>query len=320
MDHRNGFTVQIVFGLLIAVISCSPRQTATHQPRNELQLCEPPNYIFDVSLNPVKDLEKIIDEELLSRYSRHVLLVANASGILGELKELTALKRKAALAKESREQFVYLAKRQELLTRLILVSTEIASVSAELDCEGERADEVSGFLETQETRRVKNLTILSITIGAVTGIATSILSSRDSESSEIIAITGGAIGAALGVRALFLNKRVVFNHSRNLLAEVWNEPEKSAIYPASVWYYLTDKGFGHNQYSLCRNMHERWEQYGLIGEKVKEKARLETLFFGTGGLYNAEELRNRADMLNQLQAIVRLMNQDLQTLILELSK
>jgi hypothetical protein len=64
---------------------------------------------------------------------------------------------------------------------------------------------------------------------------------------------------------------------------------------------------------------ERWQHYGLLGDKKKNKEQKE-LFFGAGGKYSQDQLKTRANMLNQMQAAIRLLHQDLEVLIFDLSK
>ena len=45
----------------------------------------------------------------------------------------------------------------------------------------------------------------------------------------------------------------------------------------------------------------------------------EELYFGTGGKYHADELHTRTNLINQLKAEVRSVNQNLQTLMLKLT-
>ena len=44
------------------------------------------------------------------------------------------------------------------------------------------------------------------------------------------------------------------------------------------------------------------------------------MYFGNGGQYGADELDNRADMLDQTESYVTLMKQDLKTLMAEIAK
>ena len=63
----------------------------------------------------------------------------------------------------------------------------------------------------------------------------------------------------------------------------------------------------------------RWRQDGRLGEAGSEQeTRRIALFFGDGGSYSIEDLRDRAAMLELLKADVNLMSQDLERLMEEI--
>ena len=124
-------------------------------------------------------------------------------------------------------------------------------------------------------------------------------------------ILGGAVATWFGIASLSLSDeaRHEFRHQRNLLQEVWVGPEKSALIPPSVWRHMTrplpeDPG----RYSLRESLIMRWRQDGRLGEAGSEQeTRRIALFFGDGGSYSIEDLRDRAAMLELLKADVNLM-------------
>ena len=109
---------------------------------------------------------------------------------------------------------------------------------------------------------------------------------------------------------------------RNLLAEVWGEKPTSELFPPSVWYMLTEPAFSNSgQTALAHNTRQRWQHYGQLARpESKQGKALATLLFGAGGQYSADQLTVRANMLNELQSAVRLLNQELQGLLLALNE
>jgi hypothetical protein len=300
---------QLSLAIVILLGACASANPRLKQLRTESAYCYPPVlYTYDSTTRPSDNFSQLFDDKLQGKFSEHSLMVANATGILSGLRELQT----------DPPETVYL-KRQKMLTKLFLVSTEIASIAAELDCEGERANQVADFLSQKETNRVRILTILSVTTGALAGIGNATL--RVHSAAVASAVTGGSISAGLGLGALFSTRRVLFNHPRNLLADIWSAGKNSTIYPPPVWYMLSQKYFSNSQQApVAANMKQRWIKFEDLDPKAKKSGRLIKLLFGTGGLYNADELRSRARMLNQVQAAVKLMNQDLQGLIEDISK
>jgi hypothetical protein len=238
-------------------------------------------------------------------------LLANAAGILPLLQQLVRVGADTTLA--ARLQQVQL--RQQITHQLLLAGTEIDSFAAELDCEGERAEQLAAYLDRKDARRVRNLTISSVVIGAVTTVITSLVQADNAN--KTVAIGGGIVSASLGGLAAFsANRSVQLLHTRNLLADIWNQCDQSTVYPPFVWYVLNEKLFSNTGQNPIRyNIRQRWQDYVLDGASAKQ----ELLYFGKGGAYQADDLHTRANMLNQLQSSLRSINQDLQGLLLALS-
>lgn len=275
--------------------------------------CDPPiAYQYDSAYLPKPNIQQwlLTDSSLTRRFSRHDLLLANAMGILPLLQELTSLTNRSTPEATLRS----LAIRQKIQDRFILASTQIDGLAAELDCEGERADQIATYLDQRDTRRIRRLTILSVVIGAVTTVATTLIPSNDV--SKVVGISGGVIGAGFGGMAAFSsNRQVTFSHARNLLADIWYQPNRSLVYPPMIWYVLNEAAFSNTgQYSICTNIRNRWKHFVLDGNTDLN------LYFGEGGNYDADDLHNRANMLNQLQSSVRSVHQDLQSLALALAR
>ena len=66
-------------------------------------------------------------------------------------------------------------------------------------------------------------------------------------------------------------------------------------------------------------MLQTWQEEGKLGEvgSFREKKRI-TLLFGSGGLYDSEELHVREAMLQQLESSIQLMHQELEMLLREI--
>ncbi|CAN5360257.1 hypothetical protein BH09BAC4_BH09BAC4_45920 [soil metagenome] len=277
--------------------------------------CEPAiRYEYDSTFLPKPDIEKILlaDTSLTRRYSTHDLLLANATGILPLLQKLIGLEKSS----QPEVQLESVRIHQQILNRLLLASTQIAGLAAELDCEGERADQVATYLDQRDTKRIRRLTILSVVIGAATTVATALI--QFDNASKVIGIGGGVVSAGFGGLAAFSSNRVVqFAHQRNLLTDIWNQSTQSSTYPPMVWYVLNEKRFSNSsQQSISHNIRQRWQDYVINGASSQQLQML----FGPGGNYQADDLHSRANMLNQLQSSVRSINQDLQSLVLRLSR
>ncbi|MFP2962303.1 hypothetical protein ACLEPN_32105 [Myxococcus sp. 1LA] len=239
---------------------------------------------------------------LEQRFSRQDLLLAHAVGALEDLDTLTTPD--SGLDEDARHALLL-----RIESRLLLFSTTLSSVSAELDCEATRTGRMASLLQSKESRRQNLLTVSSIVVGALTATVTAI--SNNDRANDIIDISGGAVGAGLGLAALFWSPSLRFAHTRNLLADVWWRPAHSQSFPPSLWFVLRHKDFSNERrYSILHNVRARWIDSGYVEDPVGDAP-----YFGTGGSYTLDELQARAQMLGELQAAVRLIHQDLQSLL-----
>lgn len=262
--------------------------------------CEPPVSLSD-HYQPAQNTDSLMAAypDLPGRFSRHDLLVANATGTLPLLHELVH----ATDAKAVRPI------RAELMARLILAVNEIGSVSAELDCEGERADQLASYLDRLNDRRTRRLTVASIVAGAVTTLLTVAVSSDQGQ--KIIGFSGGIASAGLGALTLVPGRKIRLEHPRNPLRDLWDVPGRSTVYSPFIWYMLTEKSFSNEGTGLARSIRKRWAAYEFDGSRQAIE-----LYFGNGGWYAADDLHTRANLLNQLQSSIRALHQDLQSLML----
>jgi len=305
----------LFFLLLITLTSCKTRKLIIKNTANETGYCYPAmRYKFDIA-----DISSFLsDRVLVDNYTKHDILLSNYIGMLPALKHLAHLQKDRSLTDE--KKIILLEEREKIIDRLLLASIVVSSISAELDCEGERASQLASFMEDDENKRITKLTALSIVLGAAAGVLTNVLNQGNTYYS--IGVGGGVASGLLALATLSKNKKVQFYHNRNMLSELWYANDSSTIFPSFVWYIFNDKEFSNDKaYSMSHNIKERWEKFGRLGkEGSKNRKKQIDLIFGKGGKYNADQLQMRSDMLDQLQSYIRLLNQDLESLIIAVSR
>ena len=210
--------------------------------------------------------------------------------------------------------------RERLSTRILLASLDVNSAAAEVDCESERAQALADRLEKGRQQWVTRLTVFSLVVAGLGAIFSGALSlEAQGVAADAVTIGSGAAEIALGSAALFGEARHELRHERNILREVWEGPEQSRLLPVLVWRFLTHpSGDDRTHRSLRESLIARWRDDGRLGKPGSEEERHRiALFFGNGGTYTMDELRDLEAMLALLEADINLMSHDLEELLKE---
>jgi len=135
----------------------------------------------------------------------------------------------------------------------------------------------------------------------------------------VVVIAAGTGEAAVGSLALFVDTEHEFWHRRNLLHELWAGPKHPRLMPVSVWRFINRVAPNDaSRKCLRETLVERWRRDGRSGKPGSDDERHRiALFFGSGGSYRINELRDRAAMLDMLEADINLMSHDLEDFLLE---
>ena len=307
-----------IFTAFILLTSCVSKKNQVIK-QNILTLrdsyCKAPfKYNYENKL-PSYNSDSIIaaNQQLKSTFSDQSILVLNALDNLDEVNEIVKLKKDSSL----NSQVKVLQLKMKINSKITIALTELDAVAAEFDCEGERVAQIGNYVDNLNDSRNNKLILYSIAAGAVASIAGGIV--KDEGWSSAIDISGGALGAGFGLATLNpKGKKVEFIHQRNLLRDIWNERLESPNFPPFIWYMYTEKRFSNKeQHSIISSMKQRWLHYQFDDDQNKAD---QSVIFKDGGLYRADDLHNRAAMLNQMQSATRTINQIINYLLLDLDK
>jgi hypothetical protein len=239
------------------------------------------------------------------------LEVARAIGALVALERLEEAEDRGAPEGE-------IADRRGQLNDIIgAAALDLSSVLANIQCEEWRAREVASWLHDAELKRVRSLTAASLVLSASAAIASGVLAitDRNDVPAASVGIGGGIVAGTLGFTTLSVHATARFLHPRDLLGQVWRggpHPD----FPETVWAYLTRPGTADPLRTPRDEVVNLWKASGRLGDDPAHPApERVALFFGEGGVYDANGLFARAGMLGELGQIVRLMSHDLQYLV-----
>jgi hypothetical protein len=203
--------------------------------------------------------------------------------------------------------------RVRALERIALARLAIGATVAELRCESARAKLAADAVARAQAQAVQGMTIASIGASAATAIAAVFLATHNARATlqEGVTVGGGTVTAAFALGSLAVHPRAPFAHARNLLVDVWQGPQTSRTYPPFVWAYLSRPEFSNDGHrSIREGIVERWVRFEGLGED----SALVALVLGEGGHYDADGLRTRAVMLDEIAAEVELASQDVEAL------
>ncbi|RXM49746.1 MULTISPECIES: hypothetical protein [unclassified Chryseobacterium] len=309
------FYLLIVLGLLTSCVSKKNQVIQQNILTLKDSYCKAPfkyNYSNKV---PSYNSDSILaaNKELKEMFSDQSILILNALDNLDEVHEIMDLKKDSSLA----SQVKVLQLKTKINSKITIALTELDAVAAEFDCEGERVAQIGNYVDNLNSSRNNKLILYSIIAGAAASIAGGIV--KDEGWSNAIDISGGVLGAGFGLATLNpKGKKVEFIHQRNLLRDIWKGKLESPNFPPFIWYMYTEKKFSNREErSIIGNMKERWLHYQFDDDKT---AADQSVIFSDGGYYRADDLHNRAAMLNQMQSATRTINQNINYLLLDLDK
>jgi len=310
----------VTLPLLLVTVGCAstlppPASTYTFDRRCvsvSSEVRNPPVGLDEQRQMPNESVEKDAAVKLYSPIAVHIADVMDLLPLLNRMARLEV--EQAALADIERV-------RQKVVIRLVLATLEVSGLVAEIECEVQRADQVHDRLWDIQTTRATSQTILAVIFGGLANILSGGISMATGagDAGNITSVAGGALEVLFGTSANFTKVRQEFSHPRNHLAAVWNGSPQSEFFSQRAWRFLTEPGIrGLEGHSLRDVMLQTWQEEGKLGEvgSSREKARI-ALLFGSGGLYDSEELHVREAMLQQLESSIQLMHQELEALLRE---
>lgn len=308
----------LLVALTLLLPGCTLQRSFAPEPSTHLaRECTPP-------LAPAPPLPVTRSPTTESPESRHVesfsprfQRIASALGLLPLLRKSIAAERDRAAKKEDAE--VELIRiRQQILTRTVLAMLEATSLAAVVRCEQVRADELADSLAVKQAHSAQIATVVSLIIESATMIATGGLILAGHEVAEgIVALAGGTTASVLAGLSLYQPSRHEFQHPRNLLKEIWENPQQAQYFPEPVWRFLNEPT--EDGKILREQLVANWKELSRIkGQNEEQQRQRFSLLFGTGGTYTIEDLRARAAMLEMLAAAIDLMHEELEVLVREM--
>ena len=321
---KKNFAIWTIVAMNLVLTSCAGLKNSQQALQFDKSYCNKQtfsSYTKDDVPKPFHELKP--DTALTNRFSDQSLNIANAIGLIDVLTKYTHLQIDYSSNPTLEKKVDLLEYSQHINQKLNIASLEISALASELDCEEERANQFAYYLKEREGKTEKGLIIGSIIVGAAGAVVTEVISNNSSNEKITTGLTIGIslTEATLGALMLINKRKIEFYHNDNALTDIWKNSDVSNYFPSSIWYYLTYENPNNNEKSLAKLLVDKWMLFGQISsEKKKSTNKTVEVYFGKGGQYRADDLQNRADMLDQTEAYVTLMKQDLKILAYEIEK
>ena len=296
---------------VVCLSSCKSYKLITY----ESDYCDPPIYanIVEKPIQFNSDSILVPDHKWKTQFTKQNVLLAHALNLDKELEQLTELRDEHSNIKDS---VLYLATQQKIEQKVRDALVEIDALVGELDCEGERCDQLKELLGDMNSKRDNKLTVASIVIGALSAVADACISNDGWNKG--VAIGAGVIGAGLGWATLSpKGKRLILKHKRNHLRAIWEE-KNSNEFPPIVWYMLNETKFTNTQQStMLRNIRNRWLTF-TFEDDIKEANK--SSLFKNEGVYTESMLETRSQLVGQLKATTQTLHQNFSSLLKEIKQ
>ncbi|MCU1257131.1 MAG: hypothetical protein JWO80_16 [Bryobacterales bacterium] len=246
---------------------------------------------------------------------------AQLVGVLSELTELQKLS--AGTVPADRWQILWL--HQHISERVMATSLQVDAITAQIDNEISRANELHSYLADRRDRAVNRANLLSIMVGGGLGATSSglQLSPNLTKPAAGVGIGAGTLSASLallGIRAQ-KGKSSQFDFQSNMLAEFFDRPAlPDSQYPETIWTFLNQSP-PNNSTGLTRKQQlmQTWVEVKRI-DSLASKEKIDRLTSQPSELLKLtiDDFEDRAAMLQDVRARISFLKRDLGALIASL--
>ena len=251
---------------------------------------------------------------LESRYSRSSLIVAHALGLTKQLEELEYLRDARSASGESdfdtRSELQRVVLVQQVADILNLGTTNVEAVNDWIDCREIELVRYRSIVESENSRRDRNLTRAAIATGGVTAVLVAgVLTSGDDDlkggdTLDWIGVAGGLTATYLAFRSSKVDTTIPIEHPVNVVDAFWRGDNSAEIFSSPIWYLLNEKEtISPMDVSIREKAIQSWTgKAGLLVDE-EDQGQLEVLI-GAGGIYDVSMLDLRLALLGEIGTAV----------------
>lgn len=297
------FRLLILLGIISTCISCSTGNKITSVTIDTD--CPP---VMDYITSDFLPLETLLaDTFLTSSYSVQSIVVANAYGLVDDIRDLKTLKiTETQLKSNDTIRLATLEKAIEIDKTMNLATLEIQTLQTFLNCNNRKLIQAKTDLAqlNNETRSAYTNSAIIIGVAASVLVAAAVISDGQLNSGSFkdwVGIAGGVVAAGLAIKSEGVNNKIGLSHSNNAIAAIWNGTNDQGVFTDNTWYllnqpYLIDS----SEFSIRESIIQTWKTSKSMLQE-EDHMNYIPIIMGNGGEYTEEMIQLRMDMLEEVK-------------------
>lgn len=254
---------------------------------------------------PVDEL--LADTFLTSSYSLHSIIVANAYGLIDDIRDLKTLGNiEDTLSLKDAIRLAMLEKVIEIDKTMNLAKLEIQTLQTYLYCNNLKLIRAKSDLEQLNNKTRSAYTNSAIGIGIVSSVlvATAVISDGELNSGSFkdwVGIVGAVVATGLAIKSERVNKKIGLSHSHNAIAAIWNGKNDQGIFTDNVWYLLNEPYLiDSSELSIRDSIIETWNTSKSMLQD-EDHLKYMPIILGDKAEYTEEMIQLRMDMLEEIK-------------------
>jgi len=249
----------------------------------------------------------LADTSLNSSYTKECVVVANAYGLINDIRDLITLKnREAKLKPADSLRLLIIEKTHAIDKKLDLATLEIQTLQTFIRCNNLKLMRAKTDLAALNSKTRSKYTNASIIIGVASSVlvAGAVLSDgqlNNGDFKDWVGVAGGLVAGGLAVVSEKINKKLSLSHANNSITAIWNGSNDQGIFTDNTWYLLNQPFLGNStDLSMREQILETWNTSKSMLWEVDNREYLPVLL-SNGGRYTEDMIQLRMDMLEEIE-------------------
>ncbi|MDX5585963.1 MAG: hypothetical protein QNK20_13805 [Aureibaculum sp.] len=303
LKGRLLFQLLILLSVFATSTSCSSGKTIASVTIDTD--CPPVMDYIDSDFRQLDSL--MVDTLLTSTYSKKSIVVANAYGLISDIRELQTLNNnKFKLKSNDSLRLKILEKNREIDKTLYLAALEIKTLQTFLNCNNLKLIKTKTDLAAANNKTRNTYTNAALITGLVSSVLVAGAVIDDGELNEgsfkdWVGITGGLVAAGLAVISVKVDKKVNLSHEHNAIAAIWNGNNDHGVFTDNTWYLLNQPSLvDSSERSMRELILHAWKTSNSMLQD-EDHAEHTPIIIGNGGKYTEEMIQLRMNMLEEVK-------------------